>query len=310
MYRIMKNYFFITALLLFGNQAFACDVCGCSLGAFSQGIIPDYTSHFIGVRYNLAHFRAEIDHGTIGGFEFSEDKYNRIELVGRYNATEKLKFNFYVPFVINQMKGSEQTTTKSGLGDPMFLVNYKFLKKEVELSQHYLTAGAGIKFPLGKSDLLENEELLNRNFQPGSGSFDFILTTSYYFRKKKMGYTLESSYKMNTTSNSGYRFGNQFNFSANMNYRLERPKLNWLIYGGVYFEQASRHTENESFVFNTGGYGIYANAGVQFYFSKMRLSTGIQHPIYQYFNTDNMTSLNSSLRINADLIIFIRKKNN
>ena len=304
----MKTYFFIAATILFRLHTLACDVCGCSLGAFSQGIIPDYTSHFIGLRYNLAQFKAEVDHGLNGNTEFSYDKYHRLEMTGRYNATEKLKVNFFIPYVVNQMNSSEQSFSKSGIGDPLILFNYKFFKSEMELSKHYLTAGAGIKFPMGKSNMTDNEELLNRNFQPGSGSFDLLVMANYYLRKNKLGLVLESAYKMNTEAKSGYRFGNQFNFSTNLNYRIEQKKINWLAYSGFYFEQASRHNENEKPVFNTGGYGIYANAGLQFYISRLRLSAGIQAPVYQHFYTDNLTTLNSKMRVNTDLIIFIGKK--
>ncbi len=304
----MKNQFFLAAVFLYNVQAFSCDVCGCSLGAFSQGLIPDYTSHFFGLRYNQANFNAEIDHGTTMSAEFSEDRYHRFEMVGRYNAAEKLKVSFFIPYVVNQMNGSEQAVVRSGIGDPTLLLNYRFLKNKMKDSRHYLSAGTGVKFPLGKSNLTDNGELLNRNFQPGSGSFDFLVTASYYFRKEKIGYVMETAYKINTAAKSGYRFGNQFNFSANLNYRLEQKKINWLVYGGLYFEQASRHFDNESVVFNTGGYGMYINAGLQLYFSRIRLSAGIQQPFYQHFYTDNITTLNSKMRMNTDLIIFIGKK--
>jgi hypothetical protein len=205
------------------------------------------------------------------------------------------------------MVGSHQSITASGIGDPILLVLYQFWTESLVQKNYFLTVGSGIKFPLGKSDIVDNGLLVNRNFQVGTGSVDFLITSNYFHRKNKSAVSLESTYKINLNNAEQYRFGNQFNIAANYVYLTGKNKFSFLAFAGFYAEHARPHTENQVRVFNTGGYGLYSNTGVQFYISKLRLSAGFQYPLYQHFQTDNATSLTAKPRLNADLIFFFGK---
>lgn len=304
----MKKQFLFFVLVLISLSGKTCDVCGCAMGAFSQGIMPDYSAHFVGFRYNWSQFHAQINHDYPElPTESSTDTYQRFDLVARYNLTKKVKLNLSVPYVYNTMQGTHQSITNSGFGDPAVLVQYQFLNDSLVQKNRFLTVGSGIKFPLGKSDLIDNGQLVNRNFQMGTGSFDFLITGNYFHRKNKSALSLESSYKINLQNADHYRFGNQFNLAANYVYLTGKNKFSFLAYGGLYFEQASSHTENQVRVFNTGGLGIYSNTGVQVYVSKVRFSAGFQYPLYQQFRTDNLTTISAKARISADLIFFFGK---
>ena len=45
-----------SVLLMTATVSQACDACGCKLSGFSFGILPQYTSHFVGLRYTHAAF--------------------------------------------------------------------------------------------------------------------------------------------------------------------------------------------------------------------------------------------------------------
>ncbi len=304
----MNKRILLFAFLAIAGSSKACDVCGCAMGAFSQGIMPDYSSHFVGFRYIWSQFNTQIKHQyPVQTTENSADTYRRLDFVARYNVSKKVKLNLSVPYIQNSMIGSHQSVTASGLGDPILLMHYQFWTESLVQKNHFLTVGSGIKFPLGKSDLIDNGLLVNRNFQLGTGSMDFLITSNYFHRKNKSGFSLESTYKINLKNVDQYRFGNQFNFAANYVYLAGKNKFSFLAFGGLYAEHAAPHTDNQVRVFNTGGFGIYSNAGVQFYISKVRLSAGFQYPLYQNFQTDNATTITAKPRINADLIFFFGK---
>lgn len=293
------------ATLALSINSFACDVCGCSLGGFSQGVMPDYNSHFVGLRYSHAGFHSRIDHTSLNqGFEESEDSYQRTDLVFRYNFGHRLKMNVLIPYLFNSMQGTHQRIATQGIGDPIAMINYQLLKEAVIRKNHFLTVGGGIKLPLGHYSLQDNGTLVNRNFQLGTGSFDFLLNSNYFYRRNKKGVMAEASWKLNTANKQNYRFGNQLNGMVNYVFMTGKNKFNFLSFAGLYGELAGRHCDNGAVVFNTGGRAVFANLGAQVYWGQVRIGASIQYPLYQNYLTDNITEITSRLRFGADLIFF------
>ncbi|WP_027420703.1 transporter family protein [Crocinitomix catalasitica] len=304
----MKQFILVAFLALTTNFASACDVCGCSMNAFSMGLMQNQNTPYIGLRYSFAQFHASINHNTTNeGYEYSNDTYQRIDAVGRINLSENFKLNFQVPFLINIMEGSHQTVTTSGIGDPTIILTYHPFKGNIKWENHSIVLGAGVKAPLGKFDQEDNGELINPNFQMGTGSIDFLVNANYTYRKKSFGYNVEAAYKMNTKNRSNYRYGNQFNGALNGFYMLERIKTTTLFYTGGYFERAAVNLENNKNVFNTGGFGLFGNLGAQVYIKKFRVGVLCQLPIYQKFKTDQLTTINSKPRFTLDLIYTLGK---
>lgn len=287
-------------------SAFGCDVCGCSLGGFSQGVMPDYSSHFAGIRYQYTGFYSQVDHSSLNqGIEKSNDLYQRMDFVFRYNPGRRFKLNLTIPYVVNRMTGTNQVIAVAGLGDPVFMVNYQLLKEEWIKKNHFLTLGGGFKFPLGRYSISDSGQLVNRNFQPGSGSYDFLVGGNYFYRKNKNGIMAETAYKMNTANKVDYRFGNQFNAAVNyVRLATGKKRFSLLTFAGLYVEQAARHTQSEMPVFNTGGKALFANGGIQLYGKQMRIGTTFQYPVYQHYITDNLTQITAGSRFSADLVFF------
>jgi hypothetical protein len=119
-----------------------------------------------------------------------------------------------IPFQLNHQSGPEGDKSLHGLGDIVFIANYKLIDKisgkEKNMLRQTLLAGAGIKFATGEYQFDESNEshVGNSNFQAGTGSTDYLLNTYYSLRYGMIGFSNGLTYKMNTENKSGYRFGN------------------------------------------------------------------------------------------------------
>ena len=253
----MKKLAFLLLVLPFTFESMACDVCGCKLGGLYFGILPQFNTHFIGLRYSHATFKASMNYNSeYLEDEFSTDTYQRIDLMGRVSITEKLQINFLVPYMRNNMDGSHQKVTSDGLGDPMVLVYFNPFNTGNEIVKdwkHALLVGGGVKLPVGEYEKEDNGEIINRNFQLGSGSLDYVLSANYTLRYQDWGINLESSYKINTANSRDYEFGNQANISGYLFNYLQTPQVSFLPYGGVFVETAGKHMDGKIEQVNTGG---------------------------------------------------------
>ena len=301
----MKKLYFLFIILLGSiSQSFACDVCGCSLGGSYYGILPQFQKNFIGLRWSQAKFHAYMNHGAVLGEEHSNDTYSKVELWGRYYINEKIQLFAFVPYGYNTMDGTEQKIKTQGLGDVSVLANYLILntgESKTKKLKHTLMAGAGVKLPTGKYDLEDNGLIVNRNFQLGTGSVDFILSGVYTIRYQKVGLNSEAGYKINTRNSQEYLFGNQLHASTRFFYWQNVKALSLLPNVGVYYEQAAEHRDGEIIQANTGGNALLFSAGAEMYYKNFSVGFTFQNPIKQNYNSDEVAEITSKDRINISL---------
>ncbi len=311
----MKNILLLSiGLVILAPKAYGCDVCGCKLGGYSMGILPQFDNHFIGLRYSHASFNAYIDN-RLTEDEFSNDTYRRIDLIGRYSLSSKVQLSFMLPFISNDMDGNVQSVESQGIGDPMVLINYNLWNNADNpgsLWNHSLLVGGGIKLPFGDDDKLDNDELINRNFQLGTGSVDYVFSLNYAVRRQNIGLNLESAYQINGTNDVDYTFGNQFNASLYTFYWWQRPNFVLLPYLGGYFEKAQKHYDGDIEQVNTGGKALFATTGLQLMVGRFMLDARYQAPLYQQFNAEEIVSIESDDRytVGVNFSIGKRKKSN
>jgi len=302
---IKKVSFFIIATGLF-LRASACDICGCNMSGLYFGFLPMYKSHFVGLRYNQATFKAYIDNDDFYfEDEYSSDTYRQVELMGRFSLSEKWQLRYILPYAINTMDGSHQNVNSNGFGDPIIMGYFNPFSTGDDFTQtirQTLLLGAGIKLPLGQFDREDGGELINRNFQLGSGSVDYIAGLNYTARLSAVGLNIESSYKINTENELDYSFGDQFNASANLFYYIETAQLSILPFGGLFYEYAEEHKNGGIIEANTGGEAWLGTFGVQLFRNKLMLNLQYQTPISQSFNTDVNASISGKDRFSVSLI--------
>lgn len=295
-----KIYILLSLILLYSLPTHACDVCGCSLGGNYFGILPQFNKNFIGLRWSQAKFYAYMNHQSeYLSPEYSNDTYNKVELWGRFYVTKKFQIFAFIPYAYNDMNGSHQNITNRGLSDITVLANYLLLntgESETSKWKHTLVAGGGLKLPTGSSDLAYNGSIVNRNFQLGTGSVDFLANAMYTLRYQKAGFNAETGYKLNTSNKDDYHFGNQFHASGQFFYWQNVKSFSFLSNAGIYYEQSDKHKDGEALQSNTGGYALLATAGLETYIKKFSIGINYKHPIKQNFNSDAIADIEAKDR--------------
>jgi hypothetical protein len=292
----MKRIVFVLLLIAFVNEGvYACDVCGCSLGGNYFGVLPLFNKNFVGLRWSQAKFNAYMDHRSEGlPPEYSHDTYSRVELLGRFYVSPRLQVFAFIPYIYNNMNGTEQVVSASGLGDVTFMANYAVINTAQDKTRnviHSWLVGGGLKLPTGKFSLADRGKLVNPNFQMGTGSLDFLITSMYTVRYKKAGITTEAGYKLNTRNSNDYLFGNQFHASSQLFYWQNLGGVTLLPSAGLYYEQAAVHHDAEIIQVNTGGSGLLLSAGLQASLKGFTAGVDYKHPLSQKYNSDDIADI-------------------
>lgn len=300
----MNRKIILVALLAMMSipKSWACDVCGCSLSGLYFGYVSMQNRHFIGLKYSSASFKAFIDNDDYYyEDEYSHDIYQRFDLTGRFRFSRKFEVRYVLPFISNHMEGSHQNVRSSGIGDPMVVGYYSVFNtsENMEGIIHSLSLGAGLKLPVGEFKKTDEGEIINRNFQLGSGSLDYILSTNYMVRFGKYGANLESSYKLNSVNSLDYRFGNQANLAVNVYRYLETSTVSVLPFAGAFYENGNYHYNQGIREANTGGKSLLATLGAQVFFKGITLNAQYQIPVQQRFYTDDFASIKGGNRLSV-----------
>jgi hypothetical protein len=202
-------------MILAIQQARACEFCGCGVGNFYLGILPQFQKNFVGVRYQVQDFNSHVGlHPSLA----TTERFQSTEIWTRFYITPKLQVISLIAYHFN-----EQTTTTGkvyldGLGDIPILANYNLINTTdhpLRELNHNLWFGGGIKLPTGKYQFQDlPDQVANPNFQLGTGSVDFMVNTIYTVRYKKIGLNSDITYKINSDNEQRYHFGNKISGTA------------------------------------------------------------------------------------------------
>lgn len=274
--------------IVFIQGATACDICGCGVGSYYIGILPEFSKKIVGIRYRYNTLRTHIGAGGQTTYLTTTETYQTAEVWGGWTIGKRFRAMAYLPLNFNEKTSEGATHTKSGLGDIAVQGFYQVFDQRKSVKEklllHSLWLGAGIKLPTGNYQAPEkNGANPSANiFQLGTGSVDFMLNGMYDIRLQDAGINTFVSYKVNMANNEAYRYGNKLSANMQFYYKFRiKQKVTLAPNAGVLYERAGQDVDQGYSVDVSGGHACLATAGVETAFKRLALGASFQHPFSQ-----------------------------
>lgn len=266
-------------LLILPYSSEACNVCGCGVGNYHYGILPQFGKNFVGVRYRYSSFKSTLDESH--SHPFSYETFQTAELWGRFYPVKRIQAFVFVPFNFNERNEGATVKNLRGLGDIVVSANYNLINtydSADHFLKHNLLIGAGVKLPSGKYREIENGLTVNQNFQLGTGSVDLLFNVIHTVRHNNVGLNAEFSYSLNTTNKDEYRFGNAARAGLTTFYVLRAGALTIMPNVGISGEHFRNNRQFDELFPDTGGWASLYNVGSEIYYRGIAMGVSWAHP--------------------------------
>lgn len=277
MKRILITGFLV---LLYMKNANACDVCGCSIGNGFSSVLPQFHTNFIGIRQGFTSFETtHPDENTV----HKESAYTA-ELWARYYVHRRIQVLASLPYNVKTSHEGITGTRTRGVGDLQLSMNYTLINrnKDTQRFKHLWLVGAGVKLPTGAWRQSAGDDLLPEAMQPGSGSLDYIYTTMYTIRYRKIGWSSDLQYKINYENGRSYAFGNKLSAGSRVFYwKNIRKNCNVIPSTGVLMEKIGYDYQYGQAQQGTGGQVVSASLGCELYYRRIAISCLGSYPLQQ-----------------------------
>jgi outer membrane putative beta-barrel porin/alpha-amylase len=246
------------AFLTSAAAADACDLCAVYTAGMAHG---ETSGWYAGIFEQLTRYDELREDGH--KIPDSSGQYldsSITQLFVGYGATDRLSLQLNVPYIYRKFKRPEgdaiEHGTESGLGDITALAQYTLLRHDDEDETWVWRALGGIKFGTGDSDRLKEEldegadgapkhgghdggaisGIHGHDLALGSGSTDFLVGTSGFYRSGRWYGEANLQYAIRRTGDFDYRFGND---------------LQWVLSAGRYL--VLEHDRTVSLQLNLSG---------------------------------------------------------
>lgn len=266
MKKIMSGLLLLCAAL---PAARACDACGCSASGQSLGLLPQHYPHFAGLQYQYRTLRNTFPALLEGRpDDVSDQHYNTVQAWGRYAFSQRIQLYAFVPYQYNVREEKGVRTSSSGIGDVSALLNAAVIKKSADKGWgQLLLLGGGVKAPTGAhAGITELDRRGIPNAQPGTGSWDFILSANHTMKKGRVGLNVDASYTLTTANADDYKYGNRLSAGLTVFRTVDLPRWQLIPMAGIRTDYVLHDYDNYSERWinkQTGGYFSYGSLGLQ-----------------------------------------------
>lgn len=230
-----------------------------------------------------------------------------------YGFSDRFKAFVSLPFVRNTMDmassqgamlGWRDMTMEptSGAGDGTLMGLYRLYRNDDLLPADVLTLGIGVKTPTGSStERSSNGKLIHAHMQPGTGSWDPLLSVIYTSMTGQFLVQADATYQYTTGNSEGYEFGDSLALGLSGKYAVRKEfnisaGLTGLYVGrasdrnGSYYNAATNSSLMDDPA-NTGGSSLWVSPGVQVFPRKhLALDAKVQVPLWEKVNGIQLVS--------------------
>lgn len=267
----MKKYlFFLVLASTLSLAAPACDVCGGGGGSYNPFLFPHLSRSYVGMNYLYRHYHTHAPDGT------TSTAFSTIMLTGQYKVAERLQLAAFVPYQLGSLQSPTRNKTQNGLSDISLLASYRLWDREGKQLRQSLIAGAGVKLATGTYTPVSSDAALNRNFQLGSGSTDFLVNGIYRLGWKAWSLAAVGAYKYNTANRLGYRYGNQLTLGGTLAWRKDLRHFSVSPYLQLVNEKQYADADNHVPQADTESSNLYTGGGVDLSTKRFTLGAAYQ----------------------------------
>jgi len=287
----MKHLFLLGVLLGISTMTRACDVCGIFLG-----IQPNDRSTSFGLYYRFRHLEGDLGGLSLlkhGGSHAGEsqtvadhytEQYQVLEFRADVWITPRLAVMAAVPLVNNyQSVAGYARADLYGVGDPFLLGRYVIANTrclmDAPRTVHRVTLGAGVKLPLGRTDMTYADAPVVHDLQPGSGTWDALASAEYMVRRNKVGGSLTVFGRCNGNDRNAYQLGHGLSTTAETFYQVPIRSITWAPSVGAYMEHTGIDHRDGAVVQGTGSTTLFAHAGSRVWWRSWALSANYQYAL-------------------------------
>ena len=314
----MKAFSFILILLLFSQLRVSSQTC-CSGGVPVSGSVGLYPLNTKGFQINLSYDLNSLNtlknySKTLPGNE-RERTTRSILMEASYSLTERLSLYGFVSYVSQKREinniGYNDVALTEGIGDAVLMPGY-LLVDRFSFSWYF---SAGIKFPLGKADIRNDDGILiNPDLQPGSGAYDALVFNMFRYEAAR-GHSFWNSFALRETgTNSDFRVSDQYSFGNEIVTAFGWSKnilfLNVIIEpsASVSYRYAGNDLINQDEIPNTGGNWLFASSGIAIFIKEnLKLFSSFSFPL---FSKPAGVQLTTSYRFNAGIYFSFQNNRN
>jgi hypothetical protein len=309
----------VTAMLLLPFVSAACDICGAFIG-----ITPYDNQSSIQLLHRYRSFNGyaaasqspqlfppgawrvppqstysplHTTHGTDSvppAYSSSDfEVFRSYELRLKYFIHRRIELNAFIPFNHNTTRSNGEKEALSDFGDPTLYAAWHAIRRldDVKVQQR-LILGIGTKIQFGRTALRnEKGERHHLMLQPGTGTTDLFLYTSYTAGYKKLGVNFNAMGKINGTNKFNERIGNSAVGSLNVFARFQLNSNTVLMPSlQSYYEYSKGIYVNNALETGTGMNVGMAGAGAELVWKNMSFQLAAHLPVYEHAASSNLSS--------------------
>lgn len=284
----MKGKIILAVFLFTSLKAISCDVC-----ALFAEITPNAQKSRIGYvvrnRLNTGLWGNTYRHGELNANLTNgilvRETFQNYELRGRVKLSDRFFINVNLPIkMTSRVVNDTYVLGLTGISDPFLMGNYNLvLPQEDQSVKQRFSLGFGVKAPIGSTVKQYNGQVIDLDYQPGTGSWDFIAQVEEIIRVKDLGFSLNVLSRFNGWSKA-YQFGISVNLNTHFFYNFSKDKNAFMPFLGMYSEFVAKDKTRDEIIENSGGNQYFISGGGNVVLNKFNFRLNYQHAVVTKIN--------------------------